>query len=188
MSTKYLLHWNAIIWLWYLSKNDRLSFSSSGFWSEQSLWKQHQHERNNGGAEGPFGLLSVLLQQMSEGGWGHRQKKKKEGEKRRRKRRLKGMCKQENFITGRPGTARQLCAADAELRLSQLHWHVPITVSARLGAVSFPIHVLTDRAENARTSPTPCMLTETLAPRCWRERNRILFTEVIKTFGPSWKF
>lgn len=150
MITKYLLHWNAIIHLWYLSKNDLLSMPSSGFWSEQSSSKQDQDEGNNEGAEEPF-LSAVCVITADVRGW-MRAQAKIEGEKRRQ---LKGMFKQENFITRRPvmhcetvsvlqmlSSICPRCTGPAPLALS----HCPSgTVTARLGAVPFPTHVLTDK-------------------------------------------
>lgn len=153
MITKYLLHWNAIIYLWYLAKND---LSSHLLNSDQS--KAHQSRTGMKGTmkeQGSlFCLLSVLSQQMSEGGWGQGQKKRernadswKECVNRRISLLAGPLC------TVRESVWCRCWAPSVPAALAQHHWRFPITVSARLGAVSFPTHVLTDRTENARNSP-----------------------------------
>lgn len=72
------------------------------------------------------------------------------------------------------------CAPSVPATLAQHHWHFPITVSARLGAASFPVRVITDRIENARNvanfpASSPKHLHLVGGPRCWLKCNRILF-------------
>lgn len=135
-----------------ISKYDLLSISSSGFRSEQSSSKQDQDKReqwrSRGGSFVSWLCYHSRCQRVDEGTG-----KKKKGEKHRQQ---KDMCKQENFITRRPVRQSVCCrcwAPSVPAALAQHRWHFPITMSARLGAVSFPTHVLTDRIENARNVP-----------------------------------
>lgn len=57
------------------------------------------------------------------------------------------------LCTVRQSVCCRCWAPSVPAALAQHHWHFPITMSARLGAVSFPTHVLTDRIENARNVP-----------------------------------
>lgn len=102
---------------------------------------------------------------------GMRARAEKEGEKRRQ---LKGMCKQENFITRRPvmycervsvlqmlSSICPSCTGPAPLALS--HYSVSTT---RRRVISHTCFNRQDR-KMQEIHPTPCELTETLAPHRW---------------------
>lgn len=171
---------------------------SSGFWSEQSSSKQDQDEGNNEGAEEPF-LSAVCVITADVRGW-MRAQAKIEGEKRRQ---LKGMFKQENFITRRPvmhcetvsvlqmlSSICPRCTGPAPLALS----HCPSgTVTARLGAVPFATHVLKDRIENARNVPNSLRAHTNVCTSAWGPTVLVGVQPYFvhrgnKTLGCLWRF
>lgn len=127
---------------------------------------------------------------------GMRARAEKEGEKRRQ---LKGMCKQENFITRRPvmycervsvlqmlSSICPSCTGPAPLALS--HYSVSTT---RRRVISHTCFNRQDR-KCKKFTQLPVSSQKCLhligGPRCWSERNRISSTEVIKTLGQLWSF
>lgn len=161
MITKYLLHWNAIIYLWYLAKNDLLS--SRLLNSDQS--KAHQSRTGMKGTmkeqRSLLCLLSVLSQQMLEGGWGQGQKKRernadswKECVNRRISLLAGPLC------TVRESVCRRCWAPSVPAALALSHYSVSTT---RRRVISHTCFNRQDR-KMQEIYPTPCELTETLAP------------------------